>query len=108
MSEEEEGAEAQRRGRAGLFVPLTSRAFGQRMVTNGAVVPASALQRARAMNAGPSGFSGLPDYALAAAIARMEAEAETLRQRNWRELGRINLSWINLSGSTLGSISSRA
>ncbi|MGI4790095.1 MAG: hypothetical protein ACRYFS_14735 [Janthinobacterium lividum] len=75
----EDGAEARDEG-GGVFVPLTSRAFGQRMVTNGAVVPVSALERARAMNAAPSGFSGLPDYALAAAIARMESEAETLAE----------------------------
>ena len=80
-SEEEENRteDAGPRGEgSGLFVPLTSWAFGQRMVTNGAVVPASALRQARVLNAGPFGFSGLPDYALAAAIARMEADAEEL------------------------------
>ena len=79
QSEENRAEDAGPRGEgSGLFVPLTSRAFGQRVVTNGAVVPASIMRRARAMNAGPAGFSGLPDYALAAAIARMETEANEL------------------------------
>ncbi len=99
-----QGGEGDSRGEGtGLFVPLTSHAFGQRMMTNGAVVPASAMQRARAMNTGPSGFSGLPDYALAAVIARMDSEANELEpEANELEPEANELEGIVWGRSTLG------
>ena len=68
-----------------LFVPLSSRATGQSVVTGGAVVTSWALARARAMQAASAGLSGVPAHWLAAEISRLEAEPAGLMSEEGRE-----------------------